>query len=127
MPKRKRPVTWLEIGVSNAGMRATVKAINWAYCWAVVRESLEREPTADEVAEWWTMSRRTAFREQKAFRDAFPLLETPAPIYDADAVRSTLAKHAAFGDRLDKWATDRKARREQDALDAALSPATPQS
>jgi hypothetical protein len=118
MAERGRRPTWIEVGVSHAGIRSTIKAINWAYCWAVTCEALGHEPSAEEVAEWWAMSRRTAFR------DAFPMLESPAPIY-ADDVRATLAKHAAFGDRLDKWAEERKSRREQDALRAALGTATP--
>ena len=125
MAKRKRPPTWIEVGVSHAGIRSTIKAINWAYCWAVTRESLGHEPTTEEVAEWWSMSRRTAFRDQKAFRDAFPMLESPAPIYADEEVRATLAKHAAFGDRVDNWAEERRSRREQDALKAALGTATP--
>ena len=62
------------------------------------------------------MSRRTAFRDQKAIRGAFPMLESPAPIYADDEVRATLAKHAAFGDRVNEWAGERKNRHEQDAL-----------
>ena len=61
-----------------------------------------------------------------AVREAFPMLETPAPVYDTADLREALAKHAALGDRLDKWAADRKARREQESLQAALGPATPQ-
>jgi hypothetical protein len=119
MPKR----TWIELGVQNAGMRKTLKAINWAYCWAVVRESLNRDPTVEEVADWWNSSRRSAFRDQAAFREAFPNLDSPAPIYDSADARARIAKHAAVADRIDKWVDERKARREQDSLSAVLAPA----
>lgn len=119
MPKR----TWIELGVKNAGTRTVLRAINWAYCWAVVRESLGREPTVEEVAEWWSASRRSAFRDQAAFREAFPMLDSPAAIYDEPEARARIAKHAARADRVDKWIEERKARREEDSFAAVVAPA----
>lgn len=128
MAKRKRPVTWIEVAIHFAGLRNAVKAISWAYCWAVTREALGHEPTPDEVAEWWLMSRRTAFRDQKAFREAFPMLETPAPIYDSDEAREVISKHAAaytrVDDRIDRWGEERRARKDLDAMRAALGTAS---
>ncbi len=102
MTKRKRPVTWLDVAAHYAGFRKAVTALVWAYQWAVVREKLNREPTVEEVAEWWGMNRRTAFRDQATFRKAFPMLETPAQIYASPEVRESLKKHADFGDKLDQ-------------------------
>jgi hypothetical protein len=119
MPKR----TWIELGVRNAGMRTAIRAANWAYCWAVVRESLGREPTVEEVAEWWNASRRSAFRDQAAFREAYPTLDSPAAIYDAPDARARIARHAARADRVDKWIEERKARREEDSMAAVVVPA----
>lgn len=120
MPKQKRPLTWIELAVVNAGMRTAFKAINWAHSWAVARESLGHDPTVEEVADWWNMSRRTAFRDQAAFREAFPTLADPSPMYASEEARAAIAKQAAFGDRMDKWAADRRAKREAEAMRAAL-------
>lgn len=123
MAKRRRPATWLEVAVARAGMRTAVKAITWAYEWAVTREAVGHEPTADEVAEWWKLSRRTAFREQAAFREAFPELDSPAPIYASAEAREALARLADFGNKVDDWAAERRERRELDALKAVMTPA----
>jgi hypothetical protein len=65
------------------------QALVWAVSWGIVRESLGRDPMADEVAEWWGESRSTGFREQAAFRKAFPMLKNPGPIIDSgDQVRA---------------------------------------
>lgn len=124
MAKRKRQPTWLEVGIATAGMRTAVKAISWAYEWAVARETLGHEPTVEDVAEMWGLSRRTAFREQEAFRTAFPQLETPAAIYDTDEAREMIARHAALGEKLDQWKAERAARREVEAIRAVMLPAT---
>lgn len=125
MVKPENQGTWIQLGVRNAGIRKTMKAINWAYCWAVVQESMGREPTVEEVGDWWNMSRRTAFRDQSSFRAAFPTLDSPAPLYASEEARSKIARHAAFGDRMDRWAEERRSRREVDAVDAAMQRATP--
>jgi hypothetical protein len=123
MPKR----TWIELGVQNAGMRTTFRAINWAYSWAVVREVPGREPSVEEVAEWWNESRRSAFRDQAAFREAYPTLQSPAAIYDEPEARARIARHAARADRVDKWIEERVARREEDSLAAVVVPAVESS
>ncbi len=123
MPKRERQITWLELAVRNAGIRAAMTASVWAYEWATTREALEHEPTVEEVADWWKMARRTAFREQAAFRKAFPTLETPAPIYASEQARATMARHAAFGDKVDRWAAERRKGRATDAIKAVVLPA----
>lgn len=105
---RKRKPTWLDVAVTNAGMRRGTAAMVWAYQWAVVREKLEREPSVDEVAEWWALNRRKAFRDQAAFREAFPMLDTPAQIYASPEVRASLKAHADFGDKLDKIGDKRR-------------------
>lgn len=127
MAKRKQPMTWLELAVRTAGFRAAVTATGWAYCWAVTREALGHEPTVEEVADWWNMSRRTAFREQATFRKAFPMLETPARLYATDEARAAVARHAAFGTKVERWANERRAKRDTDSIRAMLLPADPAS
>lgn len=99
MPKRKP--TWLEIAVHNGGFRKATKALVWAHQWAVVREALGHDPSVDEVAEWWKAPRRTAFREQAAFRDCFPTLDSPAPLYENPVALAGARLGAALGDEID--------------------------
>jgi hypothetical protein len=120
MPNR----SWIEIAVSHAGMRTAMRAIEWAYAWAVVREVVGHDPSVDEVAEWWNQPRRSAFRDQAAFREAFPMLDTPAPIYDAPDARARIGRHASRASRFDKWVQERVARREEDSVAAVVLPAS---
>ena len=125
MAKQKRPITWMEIAVRNGGMRAAITAVSWSYCWAVTREALGHEPTVEEVADWWNMARRSAFREQAAFRKAFPTLENPAAIYSTPESRESVAKHAAYGEKVEKWKADRRINKEADSVRAFMWPADP--
>ncbi|TAN26913.1 MAG: hypothetical protein EPN30_03970 [Actinomycetota bacterium] len=95
-----RKATWIEIGIRNAGFLKAQTALLWAWMWAVTRESLQRDPTVEEVAEWWKESPRTAYREKAAFTKAFPMLESPAKIFDDPVARSKLANLAKLGDEM---------------------------
>ena len=64
-------------------------AMMWVMSWSAVREADGEPPSVDRVAEWWRESRRTAFREQDAFRKAFPTLLTPEKIDEQPAVRGS--------------------------------------
>jgi hypothetical protein len=101
----------MEVAVTNAGLRAGTKAMTWAYEWAVVREALGHDPSVEEVAKWWAMPERSAYREQAAFRQAFPTLDNPGPIYNDDKVRAALKAQADFGDKLDELGEQRRARK----------------
>jgi hypothetical protein len=80
VPKRVRP-TWAEVGIRNAGFRKTVNALKFALSWGLATAELGREPTTvDEFAQVMKLSRRTAFRDQEHFREAFPSETTPARI-----------------------------------------------
>lgn len=67
--------------------------------WARVRDDLGRDPSIEEYAEWWSMSRRQGFYEQARFREAFPGLADPGPLL---AVAERAGEHpsaaADFGD-----------------------------
>lgn len=86
----------------------------------MARVALDHEPSVEEVAQWWNMNDRTAYRKQVAFRKAFPMFDTPAMIYESDAVRAALARHADFADKIDQWKKERKLRREFDGIKAAM-------
>lgn len=125
MAKRNKPQTWLEVAILNAGLRTAVKAALWAHQWAVAREALGHEPTAEEVAEWWKQPERSAYRDQAAFRKAFPTLDSPAKIYESDEARASAASTARLAEDIEKWRKDRKAARELDAMKAFMFQATP--
>jgi hypothetical protein len=98
-------------------------ALVWAWSWAVTRESVGRDPTVEEVAEWWKESQRTAYREKAAFTKAFPMLESPAKIFDHPVARQKLADLAKLGDDM---AANKRARRVPEAaiIDVGLLRAT---
>jgi hypothetical protein len=91
----------MELALRNAGFRDTYRALSWAIDWAIVRESLGQEPTVEEVGDWWKQSRRTAFRHQAAFREAFPNLDTPAILFESEEARTSFRKLAALGDEME--------------------------
>lgn len=75
---KARPATWSELGIMNAGIRATTRGLKFAMGWGLATAELGREPeSVDEYAEVMQESRATAFRDQQAFRKAFPNEETP--------------------------------------------------
>ena len=81
-----RQPTWIEVAISNAGIVKAGSAITWAWCWGITREVLKHDPTVEEVAEWWNMSPRTAYRSHATFKKAFPTLDSPAPYVDNPAI-----------------------------------------
>ncbi len=92
----------------------------WAILWAVARESLRHDPTVEEVAAWWRENERTAYREQAAFRRAFPTLESPAPIFEVPEVRAKVAKLAKQGDEMEAGKKARRRIPESMILDIGL-------
>lgn len=91
----------------------------------LTREAVGHEPTVEEVTDWWNMARRSAFREQAAFRTAFPTLESPALIYSTPESREGVARHAAAGDKVERWILERRNRKEADSVNAFMFPAEP--
>jgi hypothetical protein len=73
--------TWAELGYKNAGIRTTGRALGFVVEWGLATAVLGREPVSvEEFAEVAEESRATAFRNQQAFRKAFPKEETPTRI-----------------------------------------------
>jgi methionine synthase II (cobalamin-independent) len=118
-----RHVTWIELAVRNVGILKAYTAMSWAYTWATAREALKHDPSVEEVAAWWGQSVRTSYREQAAFRAAFPTLETPAAIFADPAVRSKVAKVVKASDAVEKVITDVK--KDLKVLEIAMMPANP--
>jgi hypothetical protein len=81
MAEKKRRPTWSEIAIRNAGYRDALRAMEFTMNWGMATVLLGREPeTIDEYAEFAEVSRATAFRDQQAFRKAFPMLTGPAEL-----------------------------------------------
>ena len=116
----KRKATWLDVAVSNGGFRNAIKALNWAHSWVHVQVALDRDPSVDEVAEWWNMSRRTAFRDQSAFRKCFPILESPAAIYSTDEAMRKVRRTVDVLDKYEAWRRSDNAPQDAELLDVAL-------
>jgi hypothetical protein len=78
VPTRKRPITWAEVGVRNAGFRKTMVAFQFAFAWGLLTATLGREPeSVEEYADFWDVSRAKAFRDQQYWRECFPSELTP--------------------------------------------------
>ncbi len=76
---KRRPQTWGELGVANGGLRATSRALKFAMGWGLATAELGRPPKSlDEYAEVMEESRASAYRDQQAFRKAFPDEESPS-------------------------------------------------
>jgi hypothetical protein len=73
----------LELCVKRAGGPARgARVAAFIVGWGRVRKELGRQPTAEEYADFWKVSNRTAYYEQAQFRAAFKPLRTPEPILD---------------------------------------------
>jgi len=76
---KQHPRTWGELGVANGGLRATSRALKFAMGWGLATAELGRPPKSlDEYAEVMEESRASAYRDQEAFRKAFPNEESPS-------------------------------------------------
>ena len=72
-------MTWAELGFRTAGFRTTTRALKFALGWGLATAWMDREPeSVEEYAEVLSESRATAFRDQQAFRKAFPNEVSPA-------------------------------------------------
>lgn len=88
---RKRPLTWAEVGFLNAGIRGASRGLKFALGWAIVTADLGREPeSVEEYAEVLDESRATAFRDQQAFRKAFPTEETPTRMVQTSGMQDRM-------------------------------------
>lgn len=65
----------------NSNFRTTIRALQFVMAWGLATATLGREPESiEEFAETMDISRRTAFRNQEAFRQAYPTEVTPGRI-----------------------------------------------
>lgn len=71
----------------RVGFRRSIQVLAFMVAWDTARRALHgREPmTLQEYADWWKVSRPTAFREQARFREAFPGETTPDRLLDLAA------------------------------------------
>lgn len=120
VPPKQRQMTWAQVAVRNAGLRAGLRALRWAYLWSVARLALQHDPSVEEVAEWWCQSLRTTYRDQAAFRQAFPTLESPTAIYDTPKAREQLQPVADAFNALDAKQRAKAKRIDTDILDLGL-------
>jgi hypothetical protein len=87
MKKRREP-TVADHCIHHLGMLKGARLASFIASWAIASQSLGREITLEEYAEWWKESMATAYRHQRAFRQVFPHLSTPQPIANAAQQRA---------------------------------------
>jgi hypothetical protein len=82
MPKRqpREARTLLEVCVARAGLRKGALIAEYIIEWTLCTADVGHEPSANEVAQWWKASERTAWRRLAAFKAAFPEFDNPAPL-----------------------------------------------
>lgn len=72
-------------------MRTTERAFRFAVRWGMCAAELGREPRSiDEYAELTKESRASAFRDQQAFREAFPAETSPTRMNELSGAQSRL-------------------------------------
>jgi hypothetical protein len=118
-----KDLTWAQVAVRNAGFRFGSLALTYAACWAITTESLGREPTMDEFAEWWHESRSSVYRDQAVFRKAFPTLRTPAPIFENERAQRYVRELVRRFKDFDALQDAKSHELDQVALDIGLLPA----
>lgn len=70
-------------------MRATTRGLQFALGWGLATAWLGREPeSVEEYAETVYLSRASAFRDQQAFRKAFPMETSPARMNETSGVQA---------------------------------------
>jgi hypothetical protein len=128
--RARRPPTWIEIAVTNAGVVRGATSISWAWCWGITREVLGHDPTVEEVAAWWGASERTAYRDHASFKKAFPFLDSPAIYVDQPEVKPLVEAAARgmkrFAESMERRINDKRDRRPIDtaALKIGFLPCT---
>jgi hypothetical protein len=81
-----QPTSLFEYARKRVGFRRSVQVFTFMVAWDHARRAMRHESiTLDEYADWWKVSRSTAFREQSRFREVFPAEATPDRILDLAA------------------------------------------
>lgn len=92
MRKNRQPRTF-EVIVQRVGFKRASDVLLFAVQWGMVCAELGRDPeNIEEYADWWKMSRATAFREQQRWRDALPEFSTPTEFFEAAGMDATRPK-----------------------------------
>lgn len=82
------PASLMAVAVASVGVYRASKVLAFMVAWEVARRELRRESiTLQDYAEYWRANERTAYREQAAFRKAFPGEQTPDRLLDIAAAQ----------------------------------------
>jgi hypothetical protein len=70
--------------MARVGIRKGMRVLTFIVCWqvAAMKDGELVEIDVEEYAEYWKLARSTAFRDQAAFRQAFPTETTPHRIVE---------------------------------------------
>lgn len=82
--KKQRRRTFLTVTVERTGsVREAGRILSFVMCWTWTHATVGHRPSAEEYAVDWNVSAATAYRELKAFREAWPEFSTPSEVADA--------------------------------------------
>jgi hypothetical protein len=94
--KKRAPRTVLEYAISKAGILKGARVVAFVVQWTLVSQSLGRQITLAEYADWWNEKERTAYDHQREFREVFAMA-TPQPFADQAIVRAAALGHGVKG------------------------------
>lgn len=91
LTKDRHGHTLLAIASARVGQNRGRAVVTFLMQWSIAMEALGRDDIAlQDYADYWGENRRTAFRRQSEFREAFPGQQTPtAVVHLARAVWDT--------------------------------------
>ena len=87
MPRKDWGKTWFAVTLQRVGFRETRKVMEFAVAWSIVTRDLGRPPkNIEEYSGWWGQSAASGYREQTAWRAAWPEYPTPSAWFEAVGV-----------------------------------------
>ena len=72
--------SFLGVTIQRAGLRKASSIGAFIIAWLTVHHELGERPTVEQYADWWKVSRATAYREQAEFREVWPEFLTPSDV-----------------------------------------------
>jgi hypothetical protein len=67
--------------VVTVGIVKGAQVMTFILQWGLLQDKLGREPTMEEYAEYAIVKRAQAFRRKALFRECFPTVDSPTPIW----------------------------------------------
>lgn len=88
-PKARQAQTVMEVALRGAGFRRGWKACLYLAQWGIAADDVGRALNASEVSRWWEESTATTYRNEAAFKAAFPNEVSPERLWKLAHVRGS--------------------------------------